>query len=87
MKTITELIQKNQLAASLTQSLIYVAIEHLELPINPYTEYESEEEKYELYDQLYGYLTYDVIEHDGILAQLGINGTSDLIEFYELVNQ
>lgn len=61
--------------------LIEVASEVLDVSV----ELESEE-RYEVFDRLYGYLAYDIIENDFVLTQLGIDGTSDLIEFYDEMN-
>lgn len=81
MKTIKELINENTVSSVLLNGLIEVASEVLDVSV----ELESEE-RYEVFDRLYGYLAYDIIENDFVLTQLGIDGTSDLIEFYDEMN-
>jgi len=85
MKTIKELINENTVSSVLLNGLIEVASEVLDVSVESES-FDENEERYEVFDRLYGYLAYDIIENDFVLTQLGIDGTSDLIEFYDEMN-
>lgn len=79
-----ELIIKNGAISELLFNLIEVTSELLDLPVGYKVKYESEQEEYEIFDQIYAYLGYELEINQNTLNELGINGTSDLIEFYEV---
>lgn len=85
MKTIKEIINENTVSSVLLNGLIEVASEVLDVPVESES-FDNEEERYEEFDRLYGYLAYEIIENDFVMSQLGIDGTSDLIEFYDEMN-